>query len=162
MVGTTFDCDTPEGKKYLEHEQTTSERIGKAKNYHPFVFGTGSRIDRLYYDDDANVRALCEIRSRNKSLDDLRVLESVLCNRKKLDEGAQAARLFNVDFYLFIRTLKDDQIIYCKIADKDGKFIAEFETKKQKMQKSCNGGIEEKEIAYIDIGQWTKLKESSN
>ena len=81
MLTTTFDCETPEGQKYIEHEEITSERIGRAKNYHPFHFGTGSRVDRLYYDDDAKVRALCEIRSRNKSLEDLRKYESVLCNR---------------------------------------------------------------------------------
>ena len=58
MSVTTFDCETEEGRKYIESEAIAADRIGKAKNYHPFIFGTGSRVDRLFYDDDAIVRVL--------------------------------------------------------------------------------------------------------
>tara|TARA_R110000744_G_scaffold116248_3_gene217343 strand:+ start:5077 stop:5556 length:480 start_codon:yes stop_codon:yes gene_type:complete len=159
MSVTTFDCETEEGRKYIESEAIAADRIGKAKNYHPFIFGTGSRVDRLFYDDDAIVRVLCEIRSRNKSLDDFRQYKSVLCNRKKLDDGAEAAKIFNVPFYLFIRTLIDDQIIFCEIADKNGVITVPFETHTRSIQKTCNGGIAKREIAYIGIEHWSKLRE---
>tara|TARA_R110000765_G_scaffold332692_1_gene423341 strand:- start:1124 stop:1603 length:480 start_codon:yes stop_codon:yes gene_type:complete len=159
MAYTTFDCETEKGQIYIESEIVVAERIAKAKNYHAFHFGTGSRIDRLYYDDDGKVRFLCEIRSRENTLNDLCNYGSVICNTAKLDDGAQLAKLLNVDFYLFVRTLHDDKIIYCKIADKKGAFLANMIDKKQTMQKSCNGGLEEKMVSYIDIGQWTKMKE---
>ena len=145
MAYTTFDCETEKGQVYIESEIVVAERITKAKNYHAFHFGTGSRIDRLYYDDDGKVRFLCEIRSRENTLNDLCNYGSVICNTAKLDDGAQLAKLLC--------------IIYCKIADKKGEFLANMIDKKQTMQKSCNGGLEEKMVSYIDIGQWTKMKE---
>ena len=159
MPYTTFDCDTEEGQVYTESEYAVADRIGKSKNLHPFRFGKGSRIDRMFYDDDGKVPMLCEIRTRNKSLKDLCDYQSVLCNEKKLYDGAKLANMLHVDFFLFCRTLKDDQIIWCKIADDKGKFLVNWIRKRDTMQKSCNGGEEEKDVAYIDIGQWTKLKE---
>ena len=86
MPYTTFDCDTEEGQVYTESEYAVAERIGKSKNLHPFRFGKGSRIDRMFYDDDGKVPMLCEIRTRNKSLKDLCDYQSVLCNEKGWNE----------------------------------------------------------------------------
>ena len=150
--------ESAEAQVYLDSEAVVASRIAKRSNY---IEGRGqtdtSRIDRVFVDRNGVIRSVVEIKTRpNRSLSDFVKMQSVWIDEKKIEDGITASKLFGAPFFLFQRTLIDDQIIFVKICDEKGDLCISYETEEKMAPKNCHGGEKISKIrAFIDIGRWT-------
>jgi hypothetical protein len=147
------------GKKYKRNEDETADRICSALKCEAGQFGLDtSHSDRIFFRDGA-CKCVAEIKSRNMDMAKLKQFGTYLISNSKLKYGEELSRMTGIPFYLFVRLIPDDIIVYWNIFDRHGKALLNYTVETTTTQATCEGGKAERENAFLPIGSMFQLKE---
>lgn len=103
------------------------------------------------------VIALFDVRTRKASVYNDGILfrdrkyPTYMISRKKLDKCAEYSKYLNLPFALCIYFEQNNSFLLYRLLDKRGNFLLEFDTKKTRSQYSINGGVANRENAFINV-----------
>ena len=148
-----------EGKKYKRNEDETSDRICAALKCEAGQFGLDTaHSDRIFFRDGA-CKCIAEMKSRNMSMEQLKKFKTYLISNSKLDYGEELSRMTGLPFYLFVRLIPDDVIVYWNIFNRHGKRLFVYTAEHTETQATCEGGTANRKNAFLPIDNMLKLKE---
>jgi hypothetical protein len=150
-----LDVNSPKGQESLEHELRAVQLW--SHHYTDFTYVHTPKdgpalVDAVIVDNDTNVVAVVEQKSRNMSLEQLQKWNMEwLITMDKIEAGRYVGNALGVPYIGFLYLIPDDLLITQKISDKDGKWTCEFRTDITETQETINGGKIERLNAYIDV-----------
>ena len=151
--------NSEEGKKYKRTEDDTAKRICTALKCDAGQFGLDTaHSDRIFFRDGA-CKCIAEIKSRNMSMEKLRDFGTYLISNSKLEYGEEMSRMTGIPFYVFVRLIPDDLIVYWNVFNRHGKSRFLYKTETTTTQATCEGGTAERENAFLPLGSMFRLKE---
>jgi len=74
-----------------------------------------------------------------------------LITNQKIEYGRKMSYLFSVPFYVIVRLVHEDLVLYWKVTDTGGNLAFEYTVQESTTQASCNGGQAKRENAYLPI-----------
>jgi hypothetical protein len=125
----TLDCNTPKGQSYIVTQMaclTCIEAAWKCKAFATNGESTAD-VDAIIIRDNT-VSAVAEVKSREMSLDELEGFGSYLITFEKLLKLRNVGLALHVPCFVIVSLLKSQQIVYWKIADASGNFLASWLT----------------------------------
>ena len=150
-----LDVNSPKGQESLEQELRAVQLWNS--HYTDFTYVHTPKdgpalVDAVIVDNDTNVVAVVEQKSRNMSLEQLQKWDMEwLITFDKIEAGRYVGNALGVPYIGFLYLIPDDLLITQKISDKDGKWTCEFRTALTETQETINGGKIVRENAYIDL-----------
>lgn len=147
--------NSPKGQESLEHELRAVQLWNS--HYTDFTYVHTPKdgpalVDAVIVDNDTNVVAVVEQKSRNMSLEQLQNWDMEwLITFDKIEAGRYVGNALGVPYIGFLYLIPDDLLITQKISDKDGKWTCEFRTDTTETQETINGGKIVRLNAYIDV-----------
>jgi hypothetical protein len=150
-----LDVNTPKGQQSLKHEL----RAVELWNYHypQFTYvhtpkDGSALVDAVICDNEANVCAVVEQKSRNMSLEQLRNWDNEwLITFDKIDVGRYLGKALGVSYIGFLYLIPDDLLITQQISDKDGQWTCDYRLDTTETQETVNGGLITRLNAYINL-----------
>ena len=150
-----LDVNSRKGQESLEHELRAVQLWNS--HYTDFTYVHTPKdgpalVDAVIVDNDTNVVAVVEQKSRNMSLEQLQNWNMEwLITFDKIEAGRYVGNALGVPYIGFLYLIPDDLLITQKISDKDGKWTCEFRTDTTETQETINGGQIVRLNAYIDV-----------
>lgn len=150
-----LDVNSQKGQESLEHELRAVQLWNS--HYTDFTYVHTPKdgpalVDAVIVDNDTNVVAVVEQKSRNMSLEQLQNWNMEwLITFDKIEAGRYVGNALGVPYIGFLYLIPDDLLITQKISDKDGKWTCEFRTDTTETQETINGGKIVRLNAYIDV-----------
>ena len=150
-----LDVNSPKGQESLEHELRAVQLWNS--HYTDFTYVHTPKdgpalVDAVIVNNDTNVVAVVEQKSRNMSLEQLQNWNMEwLITLDKIEAGRYVGNALGVPYIGFLYLIPDDLLITQKISDKDGKWTCEFRTDTTETQETINGGKIVRLNAYIDV-----------
>lgn len=150
-----LDVNSLKGQESLEHELRAVQLWNS--HYTDFTYVHTPKdgpalVDAVIVDNDTNVVAVVEQKSRNMSLEQLQNWNMEwLITFDKIEAGRYVGNALGVPYIGFLYLIPDDLLITQKISDKDGKWTCEFRTDTTETQETINGGKIVRLNAYIDV-----------
>jgi hypothetical protein len=150
-----LDVNTPKGQQSLQQEL----RAVELWNYHypQFTYvhtpkDGSALVDAVIVDNEAQVVAVVEQKSRNMSLEQLQNWDNEwLITLNKIDSGRYVGQALGVPYIGFLYLIPDDLLIIQQISDGQGKWTCEFRAALTQTQETTNGGLIVRENAYINL-----------
>lgn len=155
----SLDCNTPTGRVYIGWQADCLSRLEKA-----WGVTCASTNDQEAADVDAfairesRISAVMEVKSREMDLPKLRRFGSYLITFEKLLKLRAVAMAVRVPGLVVVSLLKDKQIVFWKICDSEGNFLAPLEARISKTQTTCNGGQIDRFNAYLSLDDMNLLQ----
>jgi hypothetical protein len=150
-----LDVNSPKGQESLEHELRAVQLWSHHYSDYTYVHTpkTGSAlVDAVIVDNDTNVVAVVEQKSRNMSLEQLNKWDTEwLVTYAKIEAGRQTAMALGVPFIGFLYLIPDDLLITKQLSNANGEWTCDFRTALTETQETINGGKIVRENAYIDL-----------
>jgi hypothetical protein len=150
-----LDVNSPKGQESLEHElravQLWSHHYSDYTYVHTPKNGP-ALVDAVIVDNDTNVVAVVEQKSRNMSLEQLQKWNNEwLITYDKIEAGRYVANSLGVPFIGFLYLIPDDLLITKQLSNAQGEWTCEFRTALTETQETINGGLITRENAYVDL-----------
>ena len=105
-------------------------------------------VDCLFVKDSKFV-AICEIRTRRDSWEDVKRWGGLLMNQIKLNNAVELSRQFGVPFLFVAYFIKDNLLMYWKVTDENGKYCIEMQLTSKEAQKNIASGNNVKMIRNV-------------
>jgi Holliday junction resolvase len=159
-----LDVNSPKGQESLEHELRAVELW--QHHYSEFTYvhtpKSGSAlVDAVIVDNDTNVVAVVEQKSRNMSLDQLQKWDMEwLVTYAKIEAGRTTAHALGVPFVGFLYLIPDDLLITKQLANNKGEWTCSFRKDFTETQETINGGKIVRENAYIDLTEAKHIRQN--
>ena len=150
-----LDVNTPKGQESLKHEL----RAVELWNYHyqDFTYVHTPKdgpalVDAVIVDNQAQVVAVVEQKSRNMTLEQLQKWDyEWLITFDKIEGGRYVANSLGVPYIGFLYLIPDDLLITLKISDKNGQWTCDYRLDTTETQETTNGGLITRLNAYIKV-----------
>ena len=150
-----LDVNTPKGQQSLQHEL----RAVELWNYHypQFTYVHTPKdgpayVDAVIVDNEAQVVAVVEQKSRNMTLEQLQKWDNEwLITYDKIEAGRYVGNALGVSYMGFLYLIPDDLLIIQQISDGAGAWTCNFRTAVTETQETINGGLIARENAYINL-----------
>jgi len=159
-----LDVNSPKGQESLEHELRAVELW--QHHYSDFTYvhtpKSGSAlVDAVIVDNDTNVVAVVEQKSRNMSLKQLQKWDMEwLVTFAKIEAGRTTAHALGVPFVGFLYLIPDDLLITKQLANNKGEWTCSFRKDFTETQETINGGKIVRENAYIDLTEAKHIRQN--
>lgn len=162
-----MDCTTQRGQLFMDGQYET-QRILESLGY--TILATpalGDQVDCIMgrlIDGVNTVVGIAEIKTRERAgsvkltKDYLARNGGYLITNQKIEYGRKMSYLFSVPFYVIVRLVHEDVVLYWKMTDTSGNLAFEYTVKQSTTQASCNGGQANRENAYLPIIHSKTLK----
>jgi len=157
-----LDVNTPKGQESLQHELRAVELWN---NYYPdFTYvhtpkDGSALVDAVIVNNETNVVAVVEQKSRNMSLEQLQKWDSEwLITFDKIEAGRYVANSLGVPYIGFLYLIPDDLLLTQKISDKNGQWTCDYRTAVTETQETINGGTISRLNAYIKVDKAQHLQ----
>ena len=139
-----LDVNSPKGQESLEHElravQLWSHHYSDYTYVHTPKNGP-ALVDAVIVDNDTNVVAVVEQKSRNMSLEQLQKWNNEwLITFDKIEAGRNTAMALGVPFIGFLYLIPDDLLITKQLSNAKGDWTCNFRTDNTETQETFNGG----------------------
>ena len=159
-----LDVNTPKGQQSLQHEL----RAVELWNYHypQFTYvhtpkDGSALVDAVICDNEANVCAVVEQKSRNMSLEQLQKWDNEwLITFDKIEAGRYVGKALGVSYIGFLYLIPDDLLITKQLANAKGEWTCDFRTAITETQETINGGKIERLNAYIDLTEAKHIRQN--
>jgi hypothetical protein len=150
-----LDVNTPKGQQSLQHEL----RAVELWNYHypQFTYvhtpkDGSALVDAVICDNEANVCAVVEQKSRNMTLEQLQKWDNEwLITFDKIEAGRYVGNALGVAYIGFLYLIPDDLLIIQQISDGQGKWTCDYRLDTTETQETINGGLVTRLNAYINL-----------
>jgi len=150
-----LDVNSPKGQESLEHELRAVQLWNSHYTDYTYVHtpkNGPALVDAVICDNDCNVVAVVEQKSRNMSLEQLQKWNNEwLITFDKIEAGRYVANSLGVPFIGFLYLIPDDLLITKQLSNAQGQWTCEFRTDITETQETINGGKIERLNAYIDL-----------
>ena len=148
---TPLDSQTPKGQICIAAEEYVASRICEMWGCSALRLGAeAAHFDRLFH-RGGQIVAVAEIKNRDMDWEQLVAFGSYLITAKKLEQGAQLARLLSAPFYLFVRLGDSKDMVYWPVANTDGDIVVAHTIRRTQTQATVNGGIAVRDNAYLSL-----------
>ena len=158
-----LDLNSPKGQESLEHELRAVQLWQHHYSDYTYVHTpkTGAAlVDAVIVDNDTNVVAVVEQKSRNMSLEQLHKWDTEwLVTYAKIEAGRQTAAALGVPFIGFLYLIPDDLLITKQLSNAKGEWTCDFRTALTETQETINGGKIVRENAYIDLTEAKHIRQ---
>lgn len=150
-----LDVKSPKGQESLEHELKAVQLW--QHHYPDFTYihtpkDGSALVDAVIGDNDCNVVAIVEQKSRNMTLEQLHKWDMEwLVTHAKIEAGRVTARALGVPFIGFLYLIPDDLLITKQLSDANGQWTCEYRVEMTETQETINGGKVVRENAFIDL-----------
>lgn len=150
-----LDVNTPKGQQSLQHEL----RAVELWNYHypQFTYVHTPKdgpalVDAVIVDNEAQVVAVVEQKSRNMTLEQLQKWDNEwLITFDKIEAGRYVGNALGVSYIGFLYLIPDDLLIIQQISDGQGKWTCDYRLDTTETQETINGGLITRLNAYINL-----------
>jgi hypothetical protein len=150
-----LDVNSPKGQESLEHELRAVQLWNHHYTEYTYVHtpkNGPALVDAVIVDNDTNVVAVVEQKSRNMSLEQLQKWNNEwLITFDKIEAGRYVANSLGVPFIGFLYLIPDDLLITKQLSNAYGEWTCDFRTALTETQETINGGKIVRENAYIDL-----------
>lgn len=159
-----LDVNSPKGQQSLEHELRAVQLWNS--HYTDFTYvhtpkDGSALVDAVIVDNDTNVVAVVEQKSRNMSFEQLQNWDMEwLITYDKIEAGRYVGHALGVPYIGFLYLIPDDLLITQRISDKDGNWTCTFRTDKTETQETINGGQIVRLNAYIDVSGAKQIRQN--
>jgi hypothetical protein len=159
-----LDVNTAKGQESLEHElravQLWQHHYPDYTYIHTPKNGP-ALVDAVIGDNDTNVVAVVEQKSRNMSLEQLQKWDMEwLVTFAKIEAGRLTAHALGVPFVGFLYLIPDDLLITKQLSNANGEWTCNFRTALTETQETINGGKIVRENAYIDLTEAKHIRQN--
>jgi hypothetical protein len=159
-----LDVNTAKGQESLEHElravQLWQHHYPNYTYIHTPKNGP-ALVDAVIGDNDTNVVAVVEQKSRNMSLEQLQKWDMEwLVTFAKIEAGRITAHALGVPFVGFLYLIPDDLLITKQLANNKGEWTCNFRKDFTETQETINGGKIVRENAYIDLTEAKHIRQN--
>jgi hypothetical protein len=150
-----LDVNTPKGQESLEHELRSIQLWNS--HYTDFTYihtpkNGAALVDAIIADNDTNVVAVVEQKSRNMTLEQLQKWDyEWLITFDKIEAGRYVASSLGVPFIGFLYLIPDDLLLTLQLSNSEGKWTCDYRTQTSETQETINGGTITRLNAYIDM-----------
>ena len=163
-----LDSLTPRGAPYLQHQTDTAERVGFAT--HSRVLETPDECVVDYLFGKGKQVFVAEVKSRELELRNHilgrrlydpkkeRYYDSYMITHSKVTEGNKVAHLLRAPYYLFVKLIHSDCIVYWELSNPEVQ--SQIKTADTQTQRSVNGGTKVDANAFIPLNTMKVLSES--
>jgi len=159
-----LDVNSPKGQESLEHELRAVQLW--QHHYPDFTYihtpkDGSALVDAVIGDNDCNVVAIVEQKSRNMSLEQLQKWNNEwLVTHAKIEAGRTTAHALGVPFIGFLYLIPDDLLITKQLSNAQGEWTCEFRVDMTETQETINGGKIVRENAYIDVTEAKHIRQN--
>jgi hypothetical protein len=159
-----LDVNSPKGQESLEHELRAVQLWQHYYSDYTYVHtpkNGPALVDAVIVDNDTNVVAVVEQKSRNMSLEQLQKWDSEwLITYDKIEAGRYVANSLGVPFIGFLYLIPDDLLITKQLSNANGEWTCDFRTALTETQETINGGKIVRENAYINLKDAKHIRQS--
>ena len=159
-----LDVNSPKGQESLEHELRAVELWQHCYSDFTYVHtpkNGAALVDAVIVDNDTNVVAVVEQKSRNMSLEQLNKWNMEwLITFDKIKAGQKTAKALGVPFIGFLYLIPDDLLLTKQLSNAKGEWTCDFRTDITETQETINGGKIERLNAYIDMTEAKHIRQS--
>jgi hypothetical protein len=159
-----LDVNSPKGQESLEHELRAVQLWQHHYSDYTYVHtpkNGAALVDAVIVDNDTNVVAVVEQKSRNMSLEQLNKWDTEwLVTYAKIEAGRQTAMALGVPFIGFLYLIPDDLLITKQLSNANGEWTCDFRTALTETQETINGGKIVRENAYINLTDAKHIRQS--
>ena len=159
-----LDVNSPKGQESLEHElravQLWQHHYPNFTYIHTPKDGS-ALVDAVIGDNDCNVVAIVEQKSRNMSLEQLQKWNNEwLVTHAKIEAGRTTAHALGVPFIGFLYLIPDDLLITKQLSNAKGEWTCDFRVDMTETQETINGGKITRENAFIDLTEAKHIRQN--
>jgi hypothetical protein len=157
-----LDVNTPKGQESLQHELRAIELWNH--HYQDFTYVHTPKdgpaiVDAVIVDNQAQVVAVVEQKSRNMTLEQLQKWDyEWLITFDKIEGGRYVGNCLGVPYIGFLYLIPDDLLITQKISDKNGQWTCDYRLDTTETQETTNGGLITRLNAYIKVDKAQHLQ----
>jgi hypothetical protein len=159
-----LDVNSPKGQASLEHELRAVQLWNSHYTDYTYVHtpkNGPALVDAVICDNDCNVVAVVEQKSRNMSLEQLQNWNNEwLITFEKIEAGRYVANSLGVPFIGFLYLIPDDLLITKQLSNANGEWTCNFRTALTETQETINGGKIVRENAYIDLTEAKHIRQN--
>jgi hypothetical protein len=159
-----LDVNSPKGQESLEHELRAVQLWNSHYTEYTYVHtpkNGPALVDAVICDNDCNVVAVVEQKSRNMSLEQLQNWNNEwLITFEKIEAGRYVANSLGVPFIGFLYLIPDDLLITKQLSNANGEWTCNFRTALTETQETINGGKIVRENAYIDLKEAKHIRQN--
>ena len=159
-----LDVNSPKGQESLEHELRAVQLW--QHHYPDFTYihtpkDGSALVDAIIGDNDCNVVAIVEQKSRNMSLEQLQKWNNEwLVTHAKIEAGRITAHALGVPFIGFLYLIPDDLLITKQLSNAKGEWTCDFRVDMTETQETINGGKITRENAFIDLTEAKHIRQN--
>lgn len=159
-----LDVNSPKGQESLEHELRAVELWQHV--YADFTYvhtpkNGAALVDAVICDNDTNVVAVVEQKSRNMSLEQLQKWNMEwLITFDKIEAGRWTAQALGVPFIGFLYLVPDDLLLTKQLSNAKGEWTCDFRTDVTETQETINGGKIERLNAYVNMSEAKHIRQN--
>jgi hypothetical protein len=157
---TNLDVNTKRGQKSLEYEQRSVwlfENKYPQMTYAQTPKDSSAAVDAVIV-NGRDIVGVVEQKSRNMTYRQLCNWDKEwLVTKSKIDNGRNAALSLGVPFIGFLYLIPDDLLLMQFITTKEGTYVPEIRYEVTATQATINGGLIERENAFISMNGATKV-----
>ena len=150
-----LDVNSPKGQESLQHELRAVQLWNHHYNDYTYVHtpkNGSALVDAVIVDNDTNVVAVVEQKSRNMSLEQLQKWDNEwLITYDKIEAGRYVANSLGVPFIGFLYLIPDDLLITKQLSNAKGEWTCDYRTDVTETQETINGGKISRLNAYINL-----------
>ena len=153
-----MDILTEKGQQSLRHEEKMLNYI--KEKYKTEIIETPKNKPALcdgFLVKNGIITGVFESKCRNNTIQDFIKWGSWLITYAKIDGLAWMSNKLCVPAFGFLYSIPDDAILMWRITDEEGNFKFELDVQKTTTQANINGGLIERENAYLSMQYSTAL-----
>jgi hypothetical protein len=161
-----LDCNTPKGREHIAQQYAIIERICAAWKCEAILTpdDKDSPVDVLFV-RDRNIVAVAEVKSRpTLTLNQLRAFkpptDGYLITYRKIEEGIQIGWKLRVPYLVIVGMV--DALAWWYVSDEHGQITGCFHVQRSETQATCNGGIANRENAYLRLSEMRFVVEQTS
>ena len=98
---------------------------------------------------DKQVRAICEVRTRGDSFEDVKKWGGMFLNYRKLSTALKMSKQLQLPFLFIAYFMKDNLLVYWKITDNSGLIQVEMTLTSRSAQDNIEGGNQKKRVRNL-------------
>ena len=98
---------------------------------------------------DKQVRAICEVRTRADSFEDVKKWGGMFLNYRKLSTALKMSKQLQLPFLFIAYFMKDNLLVYWKITDNSGLIQVEMTLTSRSAQDNIEGGNQKKRVRNL-------------